>query len=670
MILDLRGPGWRHHRSVAVRGRAFDRSTDRLLGPTEIADRLADALEIHRDGHDATGDAPAVAAIAAIASRLDGFYAAAVGTEESKESGEPTATMLVADGARTVPLYFGVDDATSDESRLVVSDRGRVVRDALGADVDPVAEGEFLLTRYVTDAETIWKGVRSTRAGEIVAVDATGAVRSVTYRDHRPGLPEQDGTGGGSPAPREAAETARSGLDEGLKMAFDRLERIAGDRPIVVPLSGGYDSRLVASELVARDREVIAYTFGRSGHPDVEVSREVAARLGIDWRFVPYDADVWSDWYGGSAGDAYETAAFGGDALPFLAEWPALRTLVAEDRIPRDALWCPGHTVATPGERLPAFADNGERSESDDDGRESDDPTVIGCGPATDATSDAGVDDREEIAPTIDALVDYVRETHYDLWRWEDDRFREAVDERIRRGLTGDVIGAESKAGNETWIDGPEAAAAAYERWEWRGRMTTFTNGDLRAYEDAGLDWWLPLWDPAYVRAYASLPRRFREGKRLHASLAIERYRKAATFGPGGDAGGQRRDGPANRAALTDRTLPPVDRHLSLCRHTPVRQFTERDGRWDPPYLAPRSAWSTRGCHPLAWDAIVDPALHERLPQDPNLYALRTLATTGRIDLDDPERIPDGLFVSIEKEPAGVRLRLPTEERNRGRSGR
>lgn len=649
MILDLRGPGWRRRRGVAIRGCAFDRSSDRLLDPTALADRLANAIERDRDRDRGNGREAATAldAIATVAAELDGFYAAVLDPNEAGGTGTPDTTVLVADGARTVPLYYGVDDATGDDSRPVVSDRGRVVRDLLDADVDSVTEGEFLLTRYVTGAETIWRGVRSTRAGEVVAVRGDGDVRSITYRDHRPGRigaspPEgidrsaRTTIGETRPAEVDAAQTR---LRHGLRTAFDRLERVAGDRPIVIPLSGGYDSRLVASELVARDREAIAYTFGRSGHPDVEVSREVAARLGIDWEFVPYDADVWNGWYGGPAGEAYEAAAFGGDALPFLAEWPALRTLVAEERIPRDALWCPGHTVATPGERLPAFIDG---------------------------------DDRGRIEPTLDALVDYVRETHYDLWSWEDDGFREAVDERIRRGLAGEAAGTGSDTETGTWIDGPEAAAAAYERWEWRGRMTTFTNGDLRAYEDAGLDWWLPLWDPAYVRAYASLPRRLREDKRLHASLASERYREAADLDAEGDV--EDRETP-DRAALTDRTLSPVDRHLSLIRHTPIRQFTERDGRWDPPYLAPRSSWGERGSHPLAWNAIVDPTLLERLPSA-TLYALRTLAMTGRIDLDDPGSLPDDLCVPADDDPDesdesadDVRLRLPTEKDGAKRTG-
>ncbi|MDG5759020.1 asparagine synthase-related protein [Natronococcus sp. A-GB1] len=574
----LRHDGWTRTDGVAVRGRAFEGG--QLLEGPSLAARFADA-----EGTDAE-----LEGVADLAADLEGFFAAVL------EDGN--ATYLVADGARSIPLYYGAEGS--------ISDRGRVVREALEAPTDPVLESEFLLTRYVTGPETIWSGVYATQPGEVVRLDDSEITRR-TYREYWPA---------GSEDERTNANT-RASLESALETALDRLERVAGDRPVVVPLSGGYDSRLLASALVERDREVIGFTFGRSGHPDVELSREIAARLGIPWEFCDYDESTWREWYRGPPGRRYEREAFGGDALPFLAEWPAVRELVAEGRLPTDALYCPGHTVATPSERLPRFV--GERERGED--------SSVGCGPAVDADDDAL--DRGLIDPAIEDLVDYVLEHHYVLWEWDDERFEDAARERIRRGLCGER--------NSGAVADPTSAAAAYERWEWRGRMATFTNGDLRVYEDANLDWWLPLWDPAYVRAWERVPLKARRGKGLHAGLAREQYRRVA-------------DVPEERAALTDRTLSPVDRHLALVRHAPARQFTERDGDWEPPFLAPRSAWSEPGSHPLAWYGIVDDGVLEALPTFRNLYALRTLAARGRLDLE-------GATGSI---PDGPTLRLPT----------
>lgn len=559
--IDLRVDGWTHVGNAAARGRAFD--GDEYLDARAVAERIREAVQ---------GTEP-LSSAAEVAADLEGFYAAVVST--------PDATYLVTDAARSIPLYYADDGS-------IVSDRGRVVRDSVDASRDPVAESEFLLTRYVPGPETIWAGVASTQPGEIVRLDDDGVTRR-QYWEYCPGVRT------------DSPEDSLTMLREGFETALERLECVADGRPVVVPLSGGLDSRLLAAGLAARNHEVVGFTFGRSGHPDVEVSREVADRLGIRWEFVPYSAAAWYEWYHGEACERYRTRAFGGDALPFLAEWPAVRRLLDERRVPDDALFCPGHTVATPSERLPVFA--GEPGEPG--GEEQ-----AGCGPADDT-------DRRAVEPTVEALVDYVLERHYTLWEWDDETFESAARERIRRGLLGDRL--------PDAITGPETAAAAYERWEWTGRMTTFTNGDLRVYEDAGLEWWLPLWDPAYVRAWERVPLAERRNKQLHAELAAEYYRLAG-------------DVPPERADLTDRSLSPIDRHLALVRHTPVRQFTERDGEWDPPFLAPRSAWNTPGNHPLGWDGAVAPEILEALPESRGFYSLRTLAATGRLDFADPEQ--------------------------------
>ncbi|MCU4752572.1 asparagine synthase-related protein [Halobacteria archaeon AArc-curdl1] len=617
MYLTLHADGWVRARGVAVRGRAFD--GNRLLEEAALAERfgrvLADAASAGDDGEEPNGTAEADAAFEAIADcagSLEGFFAAVVGLESEGR------TYLVADGARSIPLYYA-------ETTQFVSDRGNAVRDAIDAPRDPLTEREFLLTRYVTGPETIWDGVYAVQPGEVVALGADG-IRRDTYREYWPAGPGRETTPrcDSNLESRDAEPAADVDLLEAaFDIALDRLEAVAGDRPIVLPLSGGFDSRLLASALVERGREVIGFTFGRSGHPDVEMSREVAARLGIRWEFYPYSQADWHEWYHGTAGRRYREWAFGGDALPFLAEWPALHGLLEAGRLPEDGLYCPGHTVATPSERLPRFV--GERRPVGE--------TNVGCAPAVDA--DEETDEEPRIEPTLEALVEHVLETHYTLWEWDDDSFETAARARIRDGLLGE---RPSEA-----IDSPETAGAAYERWEWRGRMSTFTNGDCRAYEDAGLEWWLPLWDPAYVRAWTQVPLARRRGKRLHAELAAKIYRRATGVSTA-------------RSRLTDRTLEPADRVLSLVRHTPERQWTERDGDWLPPFLAPRSAWREPGTHPLAWDGAVETRLLEALPEQArNFYALRTLAETGRLDLDDPDPTVCSSGLSLPTLEAGRR---------------
>jgi asparagine synthase (glutamine-hydrolysing) len=582
--------GWRWHGPVAVRGRAFDGLT--RLRDAQLAERFAGAVA----GGDSERTADdTLAAVAAVAADLAGFYAAVVDPPGP-------ATYLVADRARSIPLYYGDG---------VVSDDGETVAQAIDADRDPVTAAEFLLTRYVAGPDTIWQGVHSTQAGEVVRVGT-----DTRRRNHCEVAPDE-----------RAAETgadATAALDEAFETAMARLLAVAGERRVVVPLSGGYDSRLLVAALAERSHPVTAFAFGRPGHPDVEMSREVAARLGIDWELVAYDRADWQEWYHGPSGQRLRERAFAGDALPFLAAQPAARRLVESGRVPADALWCPGHAVSTLGERLPAFVGN------------------MSDGRAPDCASD---ESNEQSAPTLDGLIEHILDSQYTLWEWSDPAFAAAARERIERGLLGGRPG----------LTGPASAAAAFERWAWRGRQTTFTTGDVRGYEAAGLDWWLPLWDPAYVRAWQRLSLAARHDRRAHRQLATERYRRVA-------------DPPAGRADITDRSLAPVDRLCARARHTPARVLVEHsltsDGvtqtprdriEWEPSFLTPRSAWHA-GDHPLSWDGILAPALREQVPTGQSLYAIRTLARLRGLDLGDPETtLPDSARVTLPTGDTGER---------------
>ena len=99
----------------------------------------------------------------------------------------------------------------------------------------------------------------------------------------------------------------RSTVDEVLEVASARINAAAaGDGPVVVPTSGGLDSRLL-NLLVSDRKRVRAFTFGVSDDPrrslEAVRARELARRLGIRWDLVPVRdfhryLDEWDALYG------------------------------------------------------------------------------------------------------------------------------------------------------------------------------------------------------------------------------------------------------------------------------------------------------------------------------------------------------------------------------------
>jgi len=85
-------------------------------------------------------------------------------------------------------------------------------------------------------------------------------------------------------------------LDSIYKNVFSRLIESVQGRTIVIPLSGGYDSRSSAAILKKLGYgNVICFTYGRPESFEVQTSEKVAKDLGYKWCFINYAYK--NEWY-------------------------------------------------------------------------------------------------------------------------------------------------------------------------------------------------------------------------------------------------------------------------------------------------------------------------------------------------------------------------------------
>lgn len=557
-VATFHGSDWEFADGLAVRGRGFDATGAEV-----------DLVQLYRgvDSYES---------IIQTTRRLSGFFAAVRETTD--------AIYLVCDLARSIPLYF------SDTATASVSDTATgAAATEREVEFDPIAESEFVLTRYVTRGETLLSTVKTVRAGEVIRIprDDPSSFDRTRYARYRP-TTQLDGN----------RNPLLDRMTDVMDAVFGRTAEIVGNRPVVVPLSGGIDSRLVATMLVEQGCDVTGFTFGRRGHADVEVSRNVARALGIDWEWVEYSPERWHEWYHSADRLAYHDLAFNYDSLPFLAEWPAIRELLHSSRLPENAVLCPGHTVATPSERVPEHW--------------------------------------LDTTPGEKEFLDYVLDQHYSLWDWDDTNMRRAFESRI--------VADASLGPLESGAD----AAAAYEQWEWTTRMTTFTSGDMRLYDWFDLDWWLPLWDPAYVRFWSSVPLRLRHGKSLQTAFTIQKYAEVADIDP-------------SSASQTDQGWTPFDQVRRTFRTHPIAAFEDGFESWLGAQAQPRSRWERWGNYPLGWYGIIRERDADQFTAAKNLYALRTLEAIDQLSFDPPWIADPPLTRDIDLPPSGADTDQPTD---------
>jgi asparagine synthase (glutamine-hydrolysing) len=206
------------------------------------------------------------------------------------------------------------------------------VRDRLGAgEGHEPATTDFLLTSFVLGRDTLVPGMHQLAAGEVLrlAPGPRGAEAEVRrywqYAD--------------APDPAVRPEELAERLDAVLTRCFGRLVEFADGRTIVVPLSGGNDSRLLLAMLKRLGYPSLqAFTYGRPDNREAVVSRRVAELPGVPWHFVPYDNASWRRCFlSAERGDYYRMAS-----LPLLVDWPAVGGLQRRGVAPGGSVFVPG----------------------------------------------------------------------------------------------------------------------------------------------------------------------------------------------------------------------------------------------------------------------------------------------------------------------------------------
>jgi len=236
--------------------------------------------------------------------------------------------LLKADIARSSPLFY-----TVNSDSLLITDHIPI---AAGYEINPDSAEEFMAMGFVSGADTMYKNVCGLQAGELVSI--SDEVRSCRYFYNKTF---------DNPAPIDESDVDR--LAEELDRIFMELfHEITGSMPeegrIVVPLSGGHDSRLIINYLYKTGfRNVLCYTYGLPGNKQSRVSKQVAEALGYEWHFVEYTGEKWKALHDKGEIEKYIDFAFRGVSTPHLQDFLAVYELFQNKILKPGDVIMPGH---------------------------------------------------------------------------------------------------------------------------------------------------------------------------------------------------------------------------------------------------------------------------------------------------------------------------------------
>jgi len=355
-----------------------------------------------------------------------------------------TSILLGMDTTRTFPLFY-----TNTFGQWLISDDANLIKEKyphLQLNTDSISE--FLCTGYVIGNKTLLNEVYQMEAAEIIELSNKKTKKTEYF---------QYGT---EVVSTESFQSLQIKLKRILSQVTDRLIQSTQNRTIVVPLSGGYDSRIIATMLKEKGyKNVICFTYGKKNSPEVAISKKVARRLGYPWYFVEYTDNLIQEYFQKNKHIAYMLFSSNYVSLPHIQDYLAFEEL--KNSFPENSILVPGHS----GDFF------------------------------------AGT----HIAPQIEKLT-------------TPEKIREAI---LSRHYTLAKYAMDQKG---IYINEKYFPYSNMEAWSWKERQCKFIVNANRVYEFFNFEHRIPLWDQELLNFFKKVPVLYKNRKKTSYSIKTNLY--------------------------------------------------------------------------------------------------------------------------------------------------
>ncbi|MBS7199305.1 MAG: asparagine synthase [Bacteroidales bacterium] len=339
------------------------------------------------------------------------------------------ATYLIADKLKSYPLLY-----MSQLGDWVVTDQAKeVLESGQPLELNERAILTYLSCGYLHGDMTIVEHCHMVMAGSYVKINEEAEV--IHYHRH-------------IYAKQEKIRTEEEILKEGVEVmdkAFLRMIKSIGDRPIFIPLSGGYDSRLLAC-LCRKFNipNVSCFTYGDKISYEVVISEQVAKQLGFPWYYVEYTDDLKMKFLESDEYNDYMLFAMNLNTTSHIQDFIAFRELRKKGIVPDNAVIIPGHS----GDAL-----GGSHIEYN------------------------------VLRKSNKSVAQLLIEKYYTL-------------NVLRKKYKGLVFGElEQELNDVVAFNDVSLACSLFDNWNIQNRQANFIVNAVRVYEYLGVDWRIPLWD-------------------------------------------------------------------------------------------------------------------------------------------------------------------------------
>jgi asparagine synthase (glutamine-hydrolysing) len=371
------------------------------------------------------------------------------------------SVFFAVDRLRMFPIFYFIEN----EDIFISDDVEHLRLQNKLYEFDEKSVSEFLATAYVTSSKTLVKNIFQVQAGAYFHFYNT-TIFSKTYYSYF--FSEEK-----SSSFEKLCNKLPEILDEVFKRQIDTFKK----RTVVIPLSGGFDSRLIAVMLKKFDyQNVVCYTYGRKNNIEISISKQVAKTLDFKWILIEYTEDLIKNYLNDKSFQDYFKFSANYNTMFFMQEYFAVKYLKDNNLVPQDSIFIPGHS----GD----FIAGSQLAKND------------GLGKKT----------------SIKKIVNAIYKTKYNIIKPEK-RFRKPFKSEISTFVT------KSYQENRNL-----KAYSVYEDWDFKEKISKYLINSINVYNFFGYEFRLPFWDSILVDFFKNIPYEFRLHKLLYDKVLTDIY--------------------------------------------------------------------------------------------------------------------------------------------------
>ena len=368
---------------------------------------------------------------------IDGFYCGIITIGDK--------VYLISDKLRSFPLFFSFNQA-----RAIIAENLTEFTSNSSINLKMLDDFDGELSSFPL-YETILGNVFQTQAHSVIEISQNDFT-SIAYH----------------PVSSYSENTHPSTEDDfwrANEKAIIKMQKYTRDRQLVVPLSGGGDSRIILQALLKLGfKKIITYTYGRKSSPEVHIAWKLSSEFHVKWIYIEYNNRKWRELVEAGILKDFCLADRQGGGVPHVQDLLAVHELKRNHLIDDDAIFLPGHGggVVDGGDLpLSRFRDDYEYS------------------------------------------GDYIGRVLFSRV------FRSIPESRYGEFIGKGYIGGCS--------DQPNRASALNHYFEKyiTDRPSKYIGNSVRVFEFFGYEWYLPLWDNDLIKYWSTVPFEDREKKKF-----------------------------------------------------------------------------------------------------------------------------------------------------------